>query len=842
MKESHLLIKLPDGVLGLTRQEAARRLKHYGLNEIAEKKQLSLVASFLLKFANPLILILVIAAIIAAALGERMNPAIIITIVVISVTLDFINTYKSERAAEALKERVKITATIIRDGQARELPLSHIVPDDIIFLSPGDLIPADGKIIQEKDFFIDESSLTGESFPVEKSVGAEVFMGSSAVTGDAFMSVTVTGKNTKFGKIAESLAHKEEPTDFDRGMKDFSVLIMKITFLLVIFVFLTNALWRHEALESLLFAAALAVGLTPELLPMIIALNLTRGSLAMAKHGVIVKKLSAIQNFGSMDVLCTDKTGTLTENKIALVKYVDGLGRAAEDVFFYAYLNSQYQSGYSNPLDAAVIEHKSADISGYKKIDEIPFDYARKRNAVIVEQGNEHVLIAKGAPEELFGVCNVYLVKSAEGDVPQKAGQFNRVYGKVEKKMDEEALIKIHQEYDRLSHEGFRVLGVAIKKIKDQKKVYSYDEERDMVFCGFMAFLDPPKTTAAETLKLLEKYGIEIKIITGDNALVSRKVARDIDLPVKGVLTGIEMEQLNDYELRTTVEETTVFARISPDQKTRIIRLLQKNKHAVGFLGDGINDAPSLKAADVGISVNNAVDVAKESADLILVEKSLRELVEGVILGRTTFANTMKYLMMTLSSNFGNMFSMAAASMFIPFLPMLPVQILLNNLLYDGSQFTIPLDRVDSEDVLHPKKWDMRFIKRFMLVFGPASSFFDFLTFAVLFYGFNLVNGAFQTGWFLESIATQIFVVYIIRTKKLPFLESWPSPLLIFSALLAVFAAWAISFSSLGKIFGLVSLPVAPLLSIAVITALYLVVVEILKRRFYRKYAAVSPA
>lgn len=821
MRESHVLINLPAGISGLTRQEAARRLKHCGPNEFAEKKQLSLVMSFLLKFANPLIFILIAAALIAAMLGELLNPAIIITVVVISVTLDFINTYKSEKAAEALKERVKITATVIRDGREHELPLSHIVPGDIIFLSPGDLVPADGKIIQEKDFFIDESSLTGESFPVEKGVGTEVFMGSSAVTGDAFMSVAVTGKNTKFGKIAEALSKKEESTDFDRGMKDFSVLIMKITFLLVIFVFLVNALLRHEVLESFLFAAALAVGLTPELLPMIIALNLSRGSLAMSRHGVIVKKLSAIQNFGSMDILCTDKTGTLTENKIALVKYVDGLGRVAEEVFFYAYLNSQHQSGYANPLDAAVIKHKSVDISAYKKIDEIPFDYARKRNTIIVEGGNEHLLIAKGAPEELLGVCGAY--------------------GKEEIRLNENALVKIHKEYDELSHDGFRVLGVAIKKIKNKKKIYSHDEERDMIFCGFMAFLDPPKATVAETLKLLEKYGIEIKVITGDNALVSQKVASEINLPVKGVLTGLEMGNLNDYELSVRVERTTIFARISPDQKTRIIRLLQKNNHVVGFLGDGINDAPSLKAADVGISVNNAVDVAKESADLILVQKSLRELVDGVISGRTTFANTMKYLMMTLSSNFGNMFSMAAASVFIPFLPMLPVQILLNNLLYDGSQFTIPLDRVDSADVLRPKKWDMRFIKRFMLIFGSASSFFDFITFVVLFYGFRLVNGSFQTGWFLESIATQIFVIYVIRTRKMPFLESRPSLILILSTVSAVVVAWVLSLTSLGSIFGLVSLSVAPLLSIMMITAVYLIVVEIIKHWFYRKYAAISP-
>jgi Mg2+-importing ATPase len=811
-------INLPKGVSGLSMAEAKRRLGQYGTNEIIQSKKRSIAAVFFLRFKNPLIIILILAAAISAFFGNRIDPAIIVVMVLLSVTIDFINTYKSQKAAEALRERVKITATAVRDGKIEEVPLALIVPGDIVALSPGDVIPADGELITAKDFFVNESSLTGESFPMEKEMKAPVFMGSSVVTGTALMSVLVTGRKTKFSGIAEMLLKKEEPTDFDRGIKDFSVLIMKVIMVLVVFVFFVNALTKHELLESFLFAIALAVGLTPELLPMVIAINLSRGSLVMSKHGVIVKKLSAIQNFGSMDILCTDKTGTLTEDRIVLIKCVDGFGAVSNDVFLYSYINSYHQSGFLNPLDSAVVTFRDLDIEVYQKVDETPFDYIRKRNTVVVDGPHGRILITKGAPEELLRACRFY----RDGKKPL-AG---------------DTLARIHETYERLSREGFRVLGVAIKEIHEVKSVYGKNEERDMTFSGFIAFLDPAKKTVAETLKTLEEYGIEIKIITGDNDLVSKKIAADINLPLKGVLTDTEISGLSDDALRLKVEQTTIFARVSPDEKTRIIRLLQKNGHVVGYMGDGINDAPSLKAADVGISVNNAVDVAKESADFILIHKSLKDLVNGVIEGRKTFANTMKYLMMSLSSNFGNMFSMAGASLFIPFLPMLPTQILLNNLIYDTSQLTIPMDNVDREDIKNPRKLNIGFIKKFMLIFGPISSIFDIVTFFTLLFVFHLNESSFQTGWFLESLATQALVIYIIRSR-FSFFRSRPSLALVISTIAGVVVGWAIALSPFGGLFNFSVLPFSVLFAIGLIVAAYLFTIEVVKRMVYRKLIAV---
>lgn len=807
----------PQTIRGLSHIEVTERLKRYGHNEIAKRKKMSGLADFLLRFKNPLIFILLIAAVISASFGDWTSSVIIVVIVLISVTLDFINTYKSQKAAEALKERVKITATVIRDGKSQEIPLANIVPGDIILLTPGDLIPADGKIIQARDFFINESSLTGESFPVEKVVANEVFMGSSAVTGSAVMEVITTGQTTKFGKIAEALTKKEDLTEFDKSIKDFSYLIMKITFALVIFIFFINTLFKRDLFESFLFSAALAVGLTPELLPMIIAINLSKGSIIMAKHGVIVKKLSAIQNFGSMDILCTDKTGTLTEDKITLIKCVDGLGQQSDDVLFYAYLSSSYHSGFVSPLETAIKEFQSINISDYKKIDEIPFDYLRRRGSIVAERQDKRIMITKGAPEEILKVCTSYGKDS--GAFPQ------------------DLMDNAISQYKILSQDGFRVLGVAIKEISDIKDVYSKNEENKMSFIGFAAFLDPAKKTAAETLKLLKNHGVEIKIITGDNELVTQKIVHDIDLPVKGIIMGSEIEDMNDTTLRIKAEGATIFARVSPDQKTRIIQALRANGHVVGYLGDGINDAPSLKAADVGVSVNNAVDVAKESADLILLKKSLRDLINGVVEGRKTFSNTLKYLMMTLSSNFGNMFSMAGASLFLPFLPMLPAQILLNNLLYDGSQFAIPMDNVDREDVQKPKKMNMSFIKKFMIVFGPISSLFDFATFIALFWVFKLQAAGFQTGWFIESLATQTFVIYIIRTKKVPFFKSLPNKYLAMSTISIVVIGWLTALISIGHIFNFAPLPIPAILSIVVIIASYLIIVELVKSWFYKKYS-----
>jgi len=804
--------------LGLSTKEAKKLYKQYGPNSIVYKVERSPLVQFLLEFKNPLIFILIIAAVISFFVGEIISSIIIILMVLLSTVLDFVNTYKSQKAADALKEKVRITANVLRDGKPQDLPVHSIVPGDVILLEPGDIIPADGKVIEAKDFFVDESSLTGESYPAEKMADQPVFMGSNVVTGDAKILIQATGKSTKFSSIAEVLLKKEEMTDFDRGIQDFSYLILKVILVLVVSIFLVNIVTRHNSIfDSFLFALALAVGLTPELLPMVVTFNLSKGSLALAKEGVIVKKLSAIQNFGSMDILCTDKTGTLTEGKIVLIKCVDAKGKESPDVLLYAYINSYYETGIKNPMDNAIRDIKKINIGEYKKIDEIPFDYKRKRGSIVVDDG-ERIMITKGAPEEIFKISKYY----------QK--QANKFDGKIKK--------EISDLYEALSKDGFRVLGVAKKVMKDNRSVYAKEDETDMIFMGFAAFLDPPKTTVTETLKIMEDYGISIKILTGDNELVTQRVAEEIGLKVKGVLTADQIVGMDNAAMAKAVEETTIFARLSPDQKMRIIKLLQKNGHVVGYLGDGINDAPSLRAADAGISVNNAVDVAKESADLILLRKSLRELINGVIEGRKTFSNTIKYLMMNLSSNFGNMFSLAGASLFLPFLPMLPAQVLLNNLMYDTSQFTIPLDNVDVEDVKKPRRWDINFIKKFMLVFGPVSSVYDFATFFVLFLVFHLNASAFQTGWFLESLATQTLVVHIIRTRKTSFFQSRASAALTFSTFFIVIISWILVFSGWGSYFQFTAPTLKQGLAIFAIVAVYLVNVEIVKKWFFKKIAA----
>ena len=802
---------------GLTSAEAADKLKEFGPNQIVEAKRLSGFFDFLSRFKNPLLLILIVGAIASGFLGDPITAGIIIFIVLASVIIDFVNTYKSQKAAEDLKKRVMITTSVLRDGKEQELPFAHVVPGDFVVLHPGDIIPADGEVKDARDLFVNESQLTGESFPVEKLEGAQVYMGSSVNTGKAFLVVTATGKNTKFSHIAESLIKKEEPTEFDRGIQEFSVLIMKVTLVLVIFIFLADVLLKHSIFQSFLFTVALAVGLTPELLPMIIALNLSKGSLAMARQGVIVKKLSAIQNFGNMDVLCTDKTGTLTEDSIKVIKYVDGEGKDSNSVLTAAYINSLFSTSFRSPLDAAIKDFKTIDISAYTKIDEVPFDYVRRRDSVVVGTDGIHILIAKGAPEQVIEACTTY----GEHAVP----------------MDAKVSAMILEEYQSLSKDGFRVVGVAQKTIPKSERTYSKEDEKEMTFLGFIAFFDPPKETVIETLKILEKYGIEIKILTGDNELVTQKVTQDISLPVKGTIMGTDLEHLTDGELQAKVEETTIFARVSPDQKERIIKALRARGHVVGYLGDGINDAPPLKAADVGISVNNAVDVAKDTADLILLQKSLRNLVEGVVEGRRIFANTLKYLMMGLSSNFGNMFSMAGASILLPFLPMTAPQILLNNLLYDSSQFAIPTDNVDESYMIRPRKFRLRFIKIFMVVFGPLSSVFDFITFFVLYFAFHLKGGAFQTGWFLESMATQTFVVYMIRTKKIPFIQSSPSKPLLFSTITVVTVAWLMAFLPINKFFNLQALDLVPILAIILIVVVYLITTELVKHWFYKKFA-----
>lgn len=829
-----LLARFHTSLSGLSSEEAEKRLRIFGFNELAKKQKRAAIVEFLSHFRSPLVIILLIAGLISGFFGETIDVLIIFSIVLLSVILDFYQESKAERAAEMLKEKVTTTATALRDGVKQEVKLSEIVPGDIVYLAAGDIVPADARLITAKDLFVNQSALTGEAFPVEKTASQlktktlaitewsnYIFMGTSVVSGTATAVVLKTGNSTEYGKIAKKLVAREPITEFDRGLRRFGFMIMEVTFILVLFVFLVNALYKRGVLESLLFAVALAVGLTPELLPMIVTINLSKGALAMSRKGVIVKRLESIQNFGSMDVLCTDKTGTLTENKIKLVLHIDMEGNDDEKVLLYSFLNSYYETGLKSPLDEAILRHKDIkdiNVQAYQKVDEIPFDFARKRVSVVVEREGQRFLIAKGAPEEIVKVCSQCELK-------------NKIYD-----LTNDLLNKIEQRYHELSSDGYRVLGVSYKTVNEKKDAYSVNDENNMVFLGFVAFLDPPKETAKESLQLLRKAGIELKILTGDNELVTRKTCEQLGFEVKGVVLGSEIAQMQDDALARVVEKANIFARVTPAQKDRVIGALKNNGHVVGYLGDGINDAPSLKTADVGISVDNAVDVAKESADIILLEKRLRVLRDGVLEGRKTFDNTLKYVMMGTSSNFGNMFSVAVASLFLPFLPMLPIQILLNNLLYDLSELTIPTDTVDQEAVEKPRKLDISFIRKFMVILGPISSIFDFITFFIMLYVFKATEPLFQTAWFIESLCTQTLVIFIIRTKKTPSYKSKPSTLLLLSSLSIITIALLLPFTPIGNIFGFVTPPLSFFAFLAALTVSYLLLVDMIKSMFYKLF------
>ncbi len=801
---------------GLSFQSVKKLRLQYGPNTLQDDigKNRALIA-FLARFKNPLVIILLLAASLSLFFGDNASFFIIVSIVALSVGLDFLNTYRSERAAEALKDKVRVKAHVIRDGKEHLVSVSELVPGDIVLLTAGKVIPADGVIVEGKDLSTNEAALTGESFPQGKPVGTEVFMGSGVISGSGVMRVTKIGKSTKFAHIAKALQSAHQVTEFETEIKEFSILIIKITFFLVIFVFMANILFQRNILESVLFSLALAVGLTPELLPLIITLNLTKGSLKMAKEGVIVKQLSAVQNFGSMDILCTDKTGTLTENLIALVKYVDGKNKDSDNVLLYGYLASVFSTSFGNPLDAAVKAHSGVDISMYRKIDEIPFDFERKREAVVVHHVHDkrRFLIVEGAPEEILKISSTY--HSSKKQV-----------------LTRQLRDEIQATYDQLSRDGFRVLAVASKEIGAEKH-YEPSDEKKLSFHGFLAFLDPAKASVTETLERMRDMGISTKVITGDNAYVTVKIANDIGLPIEGILTGDELDKLSKQEFAIAVEKTTIFARVNPEQKMQIIQALQSNGHIVGYMGDGINDAPSLRAADVGVSVNNAVDVAKDAADFILLRKNLHELTNGVVEGRKTFANTMKYLRMSLSSNFGNMFSMAGASLFLPFLPMLATQILLNNLLYDASQFAIPLDNVDETEVLRPHTLSIKEIKKFMWSYGLLSSVFDFATFGLLLLVFQADQSIFQAGWFIESIMTQVLVVYVIRTKLVPFKESKPAALLVVSTLLVISLAFMAILLPVRTIFRFGLLSSTQIAALVCLVLIYLFFAELIKVRFY---------
>lgn len=817
--------------MGLSPEEVERRLEQYGTNEVARKPPRA-IFELLGHFKNPLVIILLIAAAISIFVGEITNAAIIVFIVIASVMLDFYQEYRAGNAVELLKQKITTTATVIRGGIKQEVPLSRLVPGDMISLSAGDIVPADARIISSRDFFVNQSALTGEPYPVEKTpalpqppdlpAGWEdtIFQGTSVVSGTATAVVTKTGSSTEFGKIAQILVQRPPETEFERGLNQFGVLMMRLVSFLVIFVFFVNALLHHEILQSLLFAVALAVGMTPELLPMILSINLSKGALEMAKKGAIVKHLASIQNFGSMDVLCTDKTGTLTENRISLVKHVDSYGNDSDSVLLYSFINSYFETGLKSPLDDAILRFKQETIEGFKKIDEIPFDYTRKRVSVVVSEDRGALLITKGAPEEILKICSRC---EEQGDPTALAGTCET---------------SILRQYHDLSSEGFRTLGVAYRHVEPRSTPYSVADETDMVFLGFVAFVDPPKQTAGESLRFLRDAGVDVKILTGDNELVTKKICEALGYDIQGVLTGPEIAAIDDEALARVVEQNNIFTRVTPIQKDRIINALKKNGHVVGFLGDGINDAPSIRTADIGISVDNAVDIAKESADIILLENDLRVLHDGVREGRKTFGNTLKYIMMGTSSNFGNMFSVAGASLFLPFLPMLPIQILLNNLLYDISESTIPTDAVDDEYAQRPKRLNIAFIRKFILIFGPISSLFDYLTFFFLLAIFHATGSLFQTAWFIESICTQVAVIFVIRTRRLPFYTSRPSGFLVVSTLAVIAIACALPYTMLGKIFGFVTLPASFFAFLLIIVSSYLILVEIVKMWFYHRYAS----
>jgi Mg2+-importing ATPase len=825
---------------GLSDAEARSRLLQFGPNEPVSSRRTSSITQILLLFLNPLAITLLVASAISAALGEILNASIIALMVLLSAALNFIQTYRSQRAVERIRKEVAPTASVLRNGNWLDIPRRELVPGDVIRLSSADLVPADAVLFQSRDLHVQQAALTGESLPVEKEAGDlqaisqetsddhKVFLGTSVVSGNGTALVTATGKHTAFGDIATRLATKPPETEFERGTRQFGLLIMKTTVLLVFFVLLVSVILHHSFLESLLFAVALAVGLTPEFLPMITTVTLGQGAVHMARKKVIVKHLEAMQNFGSIDVLCSDKTGTLTSGEMALDQHVDPFGAPSESVFLLAYLNSLHETGVNNPLDqaikrsrsnnpldAAVLQHDHPDIHAYRKIDEIPFDFERRRVSIVVEHAGERLLITKGAPESVLPVCSHYELND------QKIA------------LDVASLTRCEATYRELCARGFRMLAVAYATVSP-KEVYRADDETDLVLAGFLTFFDPPLESAKQTLSALRSDGIEVKILTGDNELVTQHICSQVGLDGERIILGKDLERMTDTALAHVVEQTSVFARVSPAQKNRIILALKRRSHVVGYLGDGINDAPSLHAADVGISVSTAVDVAKDAADFILLERSLEVLHEGIIEGRKSFGNVMKYLLMGTSSNFGNMFSMAAASVFLPFLPMLPTQILLNNFLYDLAQVTIPTDHVDQTFIHKPQRWNVKLIRDFMIYIGPVSSIYDFLTFFALLKVFNASEQLFHTGWFVESLATQTLVIFIIRTAGNPF-RSRPSVPLTATTICVVMAGIVIPFTSLGKVLGFTPLPLAFFLFLGGTTVTYLFLVEMVKRKLLRR-------
>ncbi len=826
---------------GLSEAEASRRLNEYGYNEVAKEKPLSPWRRLWLNLKNPLVILLSILGIISLLTGDIRSTVVIFVMVILGIVLRYIQEMRADNAAEKLKAMVCTHATVCRDGKDTEIPLKMLVPGDTIKLGSGDMVPADVRVLSAKDLFLNQAALTGESMPVEKNAAASVppgnnpldacntcFLGSNVESGTATALVVNTGDKTNFGSLASHIVGQQVSTSFDKGINRFTWLMIRFIMVMVPAVFLINGISRHNWLEAFLFALAVAVGLTPEMLPMIVTVNLSKGALAMARKKVIVKRLNAIQNFGAMDVLCTDKTGTLTQGKIVLEQYLDPNGQPSQKVLDYGYLNSYHHTGLKNLMDEAILDHEELEAGlgareKYRKIDEIPFDFIRKRMSVIVEDHTGlNTLICKGAVDGLMELCSQVEIDGAVQD------------------MLPERRLKSMEKVSGLNAQGFRVVALAYKTMPDapDEPVYSVKDESGLTLLGFLSFLDPPKESATEALKRLAALKVDVKILTGDNEIITAYICKKVGVPADKLLPGPQIEKMSEGELAEAVMQYSVFARLVPVHKQRIIQALQRKGHVTGFMGDGINDAPALKVADVGISVDSAVDIAKESSDIILLENSLLVLEQGVAEGRRVFGNIIKYIKMAASSNFGNMFSVVGASAFLPYLPMLPIQVLTNNLLYDFSQTTIPADNVDADWLVKPRKWAIGEMQRFILFIGPVSSVFDYITFFVLWHFFNCRNNPalFHTGWFVESIFTQTLIIHVIRTNKIPFIQSRASwPLILTSLIIVAIGAW-LPVSPLAQTLGFVPLPALFWLWLAGILLGYVLLTQLVKNWFNRRY------
>lgn len=827
---------------GLTEDEAARRLATHGYNEIASEQTMSWQRRLLRALRNPLVILLFVLAVVSLGSGDSRSAMVIALMIALGVALRFIQESRADASAAALRAMIHVTASVKRDGAQKEIPLREVVPGDIVIVAAGDMIPADVRLLGARDLFVSQASLTGESLPIEKSESTELvgaatpalerhnlcFLGTSVQSGTGSAVVVRTGGATLFGSIASHMTVEPPPSAFDRGITRFTWLMIRFIVVLVPLVFVVNGLTKHDWKEAFFFSLAVAVGLTPEMLPMIVSVSLAKGAVAMSRKKVIVKRLDAIQDIGAMDILCTDKTGTLTMDTVILERYCDAGGRDTARVLLDALLISRAQTGLRSALDLAVLQHAPRHpelaLEQYRKVDEIPFDFSRRMMSVVVESPSRRLrLLVKGAPEEVLSRCTSFEIDGARFPAEPAFAD------------------ALREQYDALSAQGFRVLAVAHRDVS-LKPTFTKEDERDLALAGYIAFLDPPKETAAPAIAALEAAGIRVKVLTGDNELVTRTICTLVQLhtTAEDVLLGTDIEQMSDADLQSVVERVTIFARLAPEDKARIIRALQAHKHVVGYLGDGINDAPALRAADVGISAEGGVDVAREAADIILLEKSLMVLQEGVLEGRKVFANILKYIRMGASSNFGNMLSVLGASALLPFVPMAPIQVLMNNLLYDCSQLPIPTDEVDPEQIARPRPWDIGEIGRYILTIGPLSSIFDYTTYAIMWFVFAARTPAhaalFQTGWFVESLMTQTLIIHVIRTKKIPFLQSRPSwPLIAATVTVMATGLW-LPVSPFASALGFVALPGAywPLLALTLFC--YVVLTQIVKMLLVRRH------